>query len=46
MFKCKNKVFLKAFKNLFTLKPKSKYHLKKSCRFLNYFAKVNSAIYG
>ena len=39
MFKCKNKACPKAFKNLFTLKPKDKYHLKRSCTLLEPFCK-------
>ena len=39
MFKCKNKAFPKAFENLFTLKPKNKYQLKRSCTFLDPFCK-------
>ena len=31
MFKCKNKPCPKAFESLFTLKPKNKYQLKRSC---------------
>ena len=45
MFKCKNKACPKAFENLFTLKPKNKYQLKRAVHFLNPFAKVNSASY-
>ena len=37
MFKCKNKACPKAFENLFTLKPKSKYQLKRSCTLLEPF---------
>ena len=39
MFKCKNKACPKAFENLFTLKPKNKYQLKKSCTLLKPFCK-------
>ena len=39
MFKCKNKASPKAFENLFTLKPKNKYQLKRSCTFLEPFCK-------
>ena len=35
MFKCKNKVF----ENLFTLKPRSKYRLKRGCTFLEPYCK-------
>ena len=48
MFKWKNKACSKAFENVFTLKPKNKYQLKRSCTLLeksNPFAKVNSASY-
>ena len=45
MFKCKNKACPKAFENLFTLKPKNKYQLKRSCTSVPFFAKVNSASY-
>ena len=31
MFKCKNKICPQAVENLFTLKPKNKYQLKRSC---------------
>ena len=34
MFKCKSKACPKAFENLFTLKPKNKYQLKRSCALL------------
>ena len=37
--KCKNKACLKAFKNLFTLKSKNKYQLKRSCTHLEPFCK-------
>ena len=37
MFKCKNKACPKAFENLFTLKPKNKYQLKRSCTLLELF---------
>ena len=36
---CKSKVCPKAFENLFTLKPKNKYQLKRSCTFLEPFCK-------
>ena len=39
MFKCKNKACPKAFENLFTLKPKNKYQLKRSCTLLEPFCK-------
>ena len=39
MFKCKNKACPKAFENLFTLKPKNKYQLKRSCTLLEPFWK-------
>ena len=39
MFKCKNKACAKAFKILFTLKPKIKYQLKRSCTLLEPFCK-------
>ena len=39
MFKCKNKACPKAFENLFTLKPKNKYQLKRSCTLLERFCK-------
>ena len=39
MFKCKKKACPKAFENLFTLKPKNKYQLKRSCIFLEPFCK-------
>ena len=43
MFKCKNKACPKAcpkaFENLFTLKPKNKYQLKRSCTLLELFCK-------
>ena len=39
MFKCKNKACSKAFENLFTLKPKNKYQLKRSCTLLEPFFK-------
>ena len=39
MFKYKKKACLKAFKNLFTLKPKNEYRLKKSCTLLEPFCK-------
>ena len=37
MFKCKNKDCPKAFENLFTLKLKNKYQLKRSCTLLEPF---------
>ena len=40
MFKCKNKDCPKAFENLFTLKPKSKYQLKRSRSLLEPFCKI------
>ena len=40
MFKCKNKTCPKAFKNVFTLKPKNKYRLKRSCTLLEPFCKI------
>ena len=43
MFKCKNKASPQAFENLFTIKPKSKYQLNRSCTLLEPFCKVNSA---
>ena len=47
MFKCKKEACPKDFENLFTLKPKNKYQLKRSkaLHFLNPFAKENSASY-
>ena len=39
MFKCKIKAFPKTFKHLFTLKPKNKYQLKRSCTLLEPFCK-------
>ena len=39
MFKCKNRACPKAFENLFTLKPKNKYQLKRSCTLLEPFCK-------
>ena len=39
MFKCKNKALPKAFEGLFTLKPKNKYQLKRSCTLLEPFWK-------
>ena len=39
MFKCKNKACPKAFENVFTLKPKNKYQLKRSCTLLQPFCK-------
>ena len=39
MLKCKNKAFPKAFQNLFNLKPKNKYQLKRSCTLLESFCK-------
>ena len=39
MFKCKNKACPKTFENLFTLKPKNKYQLKRSCTLLDLFCK-------
>ena len=39
MVKCKNKACPKAFENLFTLKPKNKYQLKRSCTLLAPFCK-------
>ena len=39
MFKLKNKACPKAFENLFTLKPKNKYQLKRSCTLLEPFCK-------
>ena len=39
MFKCKNKACPKTFENLFTLKPKNKYQLKRSCTLLELFCK-------
>ena len=39
MFKCKNKACPKAFENVFTLKPKNKYQLKRSCTLLEPFCK-------
>ena len=40
MFKCKSKACPKAFENLFTLKPKSKYQLKRSRSLLEPFCKI------
>ena len=40
MFKCNNKACPKAFENLFTLKPKNKYQLKRSCTLLEPFRKT------
>ena len=37
MFKCKNKACPKAFENLFTLKPKNIYQLKRNCTLLEPF---------
>ena len=37
MFKCKSKACPKALKNLFTLKSKNKYQLKRSCTLLKLF---------
>ena len=39
MFKCKNKACSKAFESLFTLKPKNKNQLKRSCTLLEPFCK-------
>ena len=39
MFKCKNESCRQAFKDLFTLKPKNKYQLKRSCSLLQPFRK-------
>ena len=39
MFKYKSKACLKAFKKLFTLKPKTKYQLERSCTVLETFCK-------
>ena len=39
MFKYKNKVCPKTFENLFTLKPKNKYQLKRNCTLLEPFCK-------
>ena len=39
MFKYKNKVCPKTLENLFTLKPKNKYQLKRSCTRLEPFCK-------
>ena len=39
MFKCKNKACTKTVENLFTLKPKNKYLLKRSCTLLESFCK-------
>ena len=39
MLKCKNKACPKAFENLFTLKPKNKYQLKRSFTVLEPFCK-------
>ena len=39
MFKCKNKACPKAFENIFTLKSKSKYQLKRICTLLEPFCK-------
>ena len=39
MFKNKNKACPKAFENLFTLKPKNKFQLKRSCTLLEPFCK-------
>ena len=39
MFKCKSKACLKAFENLFTLKPKNRCQLKGSCTLLEHFCK-------
>ena len=39
MFKCINKACPKAFENLFSLKPKNKYQLKRSCTLLEPFCK-------
>ena len=39
MFKCKNKACPKPFENLFTLKPKNEYQLKRSCALLEPFCK-------
>ena len=39
MLKYKNKACPKAFENLFTLKPKNKYQLERSCTLLELFCK-------
>ena len=39
MFKCKSKACPKALENLFTLKPKTKYQLKRNCTVLEPFCK-------
>ena len=39
MFKCKSKACPKAFKNLYNLKPKNKYQLKRSCTLFEPFCK-------
>ena len=39
MFKCKKKACPKDLENLFTLKPKSKYQLRRSCTLLEPFCK-------
>ena len=41
MFICKSKACPKAFDNLFTLKPKNKYQLKRSCTLIEPFCKSN-----
>ena len=40
MFKCKNKACPKAFEHLFTLQPKNKYQLKRSCTLPKPFCKT------
>ena len=39
MFKCKKRACTKAFENLFTLKSKNKYQLKRSCTLFESFCK-------